>query len=643
MRINRRNLFLYFVGLACLAALAYAVSFDRLPPADFTFVNGTEIQSIDPAIVTGVPEHRIISALFEGLYQQHPTTSEPIPALADRHDVSEDQRTYTFYLRKNCTWSDGSPITAHDFHWSWMRFLHPETAAKYSYQLYDYVAGAEKYAKARIEIGDPVEVELADRPEHPSGKKQLFPRGTMVRGILQGISKPPEPEFHETTPDKARKDALAKWKKHWVYEVDLDGKLEQYSQAESERTTRCEWVLYDFNHVGVKVQGEDVLQVRLKSPTPFFLYLMAFYTMYPVNRPCIETHGVPAWTHAEHLVSSGPFLLKFRRIRDRIRLVKNPRYRDAERVSLDTVDALAVDNPTTGLNLYLDGQADWVTTVPAPVISLVQKRPDFVSAPMLSTYFYRFNTNRPPLDDVRVRRALNLAIDKRQICESILRAGQVPARALVPPGLPGYPPKLAEDQLPLCGEYDVAGAQRLMAEAGYPGGKGFPHVEVLFNTSEGHRTIAEFIQSEWKKNLGINAGAKNQEWGVYLNSVHQQQYMIARAGWVGDYPDPNTFLDMFVTDGANNETGWSHAEYDALIQRAKKIDDPAERMAALAEAETILMQELPIIPLYFSVSVNMVNPKVEGFHPNIQDLHPLHFLKIKPLPSNEAGGVAKLP
>jgi oligopeptide transport system substrate-binding protein len=181
-----------------------------------------------------------------------------------------------------------------------------------------------------------------------------------------------------------------------------------------------------------------------------------------------------------------------------------------------------------------------------------------------------------------------------------------------------------------CGDFDVDRARELLAKAGYPGGKGLPKVEILYNDGEAHRTIAERVYSDWKKHLGIDVELKPLEWGVYLSTVQQMDYSAARAGWIGDYPDPNTFLDMFVTDGDNNNTGWSNARYDKLIERATTIDDPAERLKVLAEAEAILMDEVPIIPVHFYVSRNLVRPRIEGFYSNVQDLHPLHRLSVGP-------------
>ena len=572
--------------------------------------------------MTGIPEGRVINCLFDGLFRLDPQTLEPLPALAERYTVSEDQKTYTFYLRPGLKWSNGDPITSEDVRWSWMRFLHPETAAQYSYQAY-YIKNARKYNVSEVEIGDPVEIELDDRKPHPSGRGQLFPRGTIDRGRLVEIVKPPEPREADES-DEAFSERQAAWKKQWIYKVDVDvaGEVHSYTKAETPANASggepaaktIRYILFDFNEVGVKVLDPLTLEVTLENPTPYFLQLMAFYPLYPVHRPSIEALGEPAWTKPENLVTSGAFVMEFRRIRDRIRLKKNPLYWNADAIHFNTIDALAVTSTTTGLNLYMNGQVDWITSVPQAITKDLMGRDDFQSQPVLTTYFYRICVKKPPLDNVLIRRALNLAVDKSVICDNILEAGQKPASSLVPPGMDGYMPGL-------CGEYDVEEARRLLAEAGYPGGKGLPTITILYNTSEGHRLIAERIQSDWKKNLGLDIELENQEWGVYLDRIRNLDYQVCRNGWVGDYADPNTFLDMFVTGGENNQTGWSNLEYDRLIGLATTQTDPAERMETLRRAEQILMDEMPVIPIYFYVSANMVKPYVKGFFGNIQDRH----------------------
>ncbi|PHS05160.1 MAG: peptide-binding protein [Blastopirellula sp.] len=641
MPFSLRKIFPYLFPLFFIAALIPVLRFEDLPPADFSFSNGTEPQSIDPAKVTGAPEGRIINALFEGLYRQMPdpedfSAMKPVPALASGHTLSEDKKTYTFTIRDGATWSDGTPITAYDWTFSWQRFLHPETAAEYAYQLW-YLTNAEKYTGSKLEVGDKVEIELDDR-QYPD---QHFPRGTILSGLLNKLEKIKTGE----------KDKEGKPKTVNIYHVEMKpetngivdwkaaGELRKFTNigtpekiSEPHGAEKVRQVLIHFSEVGVKAVDDKTLVVTLKNPTPYFLELASFYPLYPVQRECVEKYGFPDWTQTDNIVTSGPYLLDFRKLRDRIRLKKNPKYWDLDSVKLNIIDAFAVQSDTTILNMYLDGQLDWGNTVPNASIENLKARDvdngtnELKIAPMLSTYFYRMNVNRPPLDNPKVRRAINLAINKQDIVEFVTRAGQIPAHSFVPTGLPGYKEGMS-------GEYNPEEARRLLAEAGFPGGIGpdgekMRKIEILYNTNEGHRDIAEVIQSQLEENLSITVSLANIEWSAFLKKTHDMKYDIARAGWIADYPDPNTFLDMFVTDGDNNQTGWSNKKYDQLIADAMQEPDPAKRLNILSEAEQIFMDEMPISPIYYYVSLNLVRPYVKNFHPNIVDLHPLHIIEI---------------
>ena len=586
----------YILIALAVAALVWAVSFGTLPPADLTFCNGDEIKTVDPAIVTGQPEGRIIRCIFEGLVSWDPKTLEPIPGQAQRWTISDDKLTYTFYIRKDAVWSNGEPVTADDIVWSMRRFLHPTTAAEYAYEWW-YIEGAEKYTAMDVQPGDPVELE----PPVDSPGTLPFDFDRVIRGTLKKI------EDHGESK---------------VYVVNIDGKTRRFcKKAAAANSEDYRWLTYDFRRVHIRAVDKRTVEIRLIHPTPYFLNLMGFYPIFPVNPRCVKQHGYPKWTKPENIVTNGPFRLKSRRIRDRIRMEKSPTYWDRDAVRLKLIDALAVKSYTTMLNLYMTGQADWISTVPGEVVQdlLKRKQGDFRPEPYLGTYYYRLNVRKGPLGDARVRRALAMSIDRREIVEKITKAGQVPAYSFVPANIAKF-----TDYVPAtCEPYDVEKARALLAEAGFPGGKGFPKLSILYNSSEAHQSIAELIQSQWKRALGIDIGLQNQEWAAFLSSVRQGDYDIGRAAWIGDYVDPNTFLDMFVTDGANNQTGWSDPEYDRLIEAAQWETDETRRMAMFQEAETILMREMPIIPVYYYVSQSMVRPYVKGFYKNIQDVHPL--------------------
>lgn len=632
-----RNLFPYLAIFALAGAVVWALSRNNLPRADFAFTNGDQARTVDPSLAVGQPEGRIVNALFEGLLRSipEPGGARPEnfgknvpqvlqPGVAEMPEISQDGKTYTFRIRDGVKWSNGRRMTAHDFVFSWQRMLHPETTSEYAYQLH-YIQGAEAYNAGRLAVGDAVEVELPDRRD----RAQPFPRGTILRGKLAEIHEPPKPQFDEDTTKQQQEDALAAWRRKFVYAVETRRGLVHYSPAGEDaaehfpgrKVHHCQRILPDFDAtVGIKAPDDKTLVVTLNSPTPYFNELVAFYPLYPVCRECVEEHGSPDWTKPENIVSNGPFRMVLHRMRDRIRMVKSDTYWDRDNVKLNTIDALAVKQDTTALNMYMTGQVDWVTVVPNSVITELKKRQDFHSTPMLTIYMYRLNVQRKPLDNVLVRRALNAAINKQEICEQVVKAGQVPARSFVPPGLPGY-------KNAYCGDYDLDEARRLLAEAGYPNGQGMERIQILYNSNEDHRMIAEVVQQQWNR-LGIKCELRNLEWGSFQTTLQNTDYMVGRSGWIGDYPDPNTFLDLFVTGGANNQTNWSNEQYDALIEKAK-VTSGEERQQLLTQAEQILMDEMPVIPVYFQVSRNLVNPRVQGFTSNIQDLHPLEVLSIK--------------
>jgi len=501
------------------------------PRAELVFVNGAEPETLDPAIITGQPEGRVVNALFEGLLR-FDEQGQPEPGMAESWTISEDGRTYTFQLREGALWSDGRPVTAHDFVASWERTLHPATGSQYNYQLY-YIKNATGYA---------------------------------------------------------------------------EGKLS------------------DFSQVGVRAVDDHKLVVELENPTPFFLALCAFPTLHPVRVDLIERKG-DDWVKPEHIITNGPYLLREWRINDRIRLEKNPEYWDAANTGLASVDVLPISKANVAFNFYASGQADLLMDkglAPPSILPELMKREDFHAAPFLGSYFLRFNCSKAPFDDVRVRQAFSLAVDKQLVVEGITRAGEKAATGFVPPGIDGYP---SIEGLP----YDPERARELLRDAGFPGGQGFPLVTYLYSEGELNEAIAVELQNMWSRELGISVMLARQEWKVYLNSLSNLDYDIARSSWVGDYPDPNTFLDMFVTGGGNNRTGWSSPEYDRLIALAAATTDPAERFEVLIQAENLLVgQDVPICPLYFYVGIQFYDPSsLGGIQGNILDEHPLRAMYRK--------------
>jgi oligopeptide transport system substrate-binding protein len=510
----------------------------REPPADVTIINGAEPESLDPAIITGQPDSRVVLGLFEGLLRLDPKTARPIPGLAERWEISPDGLIYTFHLRTNLVWSTGEPITADDVVYSWIRALDPATASDYAGQLF-YLKNAEEFNAGKIK---------------------------------------------------------------------------------------------DPSLVGVRALDKFTVRAELNHPTAFFLDLCAFQTLYVVPRRTIEKYG-DRWLMARPLPVSGPYELVYWRLNDKIRLQKNPRYWDAANTQSKIIDILPVGSPGTALNLYMRGQADVVwdkELIPSELLDVLLKRPDFHTFNYLGTYFIRFNITRKPFDDPRVRKALALAVDKERIVKKITRGGEQSASSIVPDGTANYtsPEGLG---------YNPALARKLLAEAGYPGGKGFPHFEYLFNASAGgaakmHENIAIELQQMWRDTLGINMDLRQVEWKVYLSSLSHLDYELARSSWVGDYDDPQTFLGMFTSDDGNNRTGWKNPHYDALIQAANEQTDLRKRGELFQQAETLLVcDETPVIPLFFYVGVNYFDTnKIQGIYKNILDDHPLQSIrKIK--------------
>jgi len=492
--------------------------------------NGLEPQDLDPHITTGIPEYYIQLSLFEGLVSKDPQTLEPVPAVAESWEISEDLTRYIFHIRKNLHWSNGETITARDVVYSWKRLLMPKLASEYAYML-DAIVNARAFNKGEIS---------------------------------------------------------------------------------------------DFSSVGVKATDDYTLEVILNIPVPYFLQLLDHHSTYIVPQKTIESFGKiddrgTAWTRPENIVSNGPFRLKEWTPNKVIVVERNPTYWDASAVKLDEVHYFTVDNKQTEERMFRTGQIDM--TLDGQILTdkieiYQQQQPDHIRlTPFLGTYYYLFNATRPPFDNVLVRRAFSMAIDRESITKNVVKGGRKPATAFTAPGIAGYTPRANI-------HFDPVMAKQLLAEAGYPDGKGFPEVSILYNTHNTHRNVATTLQQMWKDILNVNVTLINQEWKVYLNSRETGDYDIARAGWLADFADPTSFLDMFMSGNGNNHTGWSNGEYDRLIQQANLTSNQSERFELFQQAEQILIDESPIAPIYYEMSANLVNPRVKGIYPNALTYHP---------------------
>ena len=496
--------------------------------------NGDEPQELDPHIVTGHIEHKLCLALLEGLLALHPQHLQVVPGVAHAWQVSEDGRTYHFHLRDDARWSNGDPVTAADFVYSWRRALLPALGNNYAYMLY-YLSNAE-----------------------------AFHRGELT----------------------------------------------------------------DFSKVGVQALDDLTLEVKLDNPTPFFPHLLTHMSYYPVHQATIEAFGAAdargtRWTRPGNFVGNGPFKLQEWTLNRRIVVKKNEQYWDADTVRLNGIVFYPVQNATTEERMFRAGQLHITGTIPTDKIARYRREwPQALKLhPFFSTYYYLFNTAAAPLHQVQVRQALSLAIDRQQLTDKITMAGELPAYSYTPPEVNGY---TADPVL----RHDVHQARALLAAAGYADGAGFPPLELMYNTSEGHRRIAIAVQQMWKTNLNIDVTLVNQDWKVYLDKRDSRDYQVARAGWIGDYLDPNTFLDMYTSHSGNNDTGWSNPRYDALIAQAAQTTEQQRRFALFRAAENILMAELPIMPIYTYVNKALVSPEVRGWHPNLLDVHPYKYISL---------------
>ncbi|MBB6481134.1 peptide ABC transporter substrate-binding protein [Spirochaeta isovalerica] len=374
--------------------------------------------------------------------------------------------------------------------------------------------------------------------------------------------------------------------------------------------------------VQIRALDDMTFQMDLLGPLPYVIGALAHYSFGIVPMHAIEKFGND-WTKPENFVGNGPYVLESWVPQDKITVVPNDKYWDAEAVKLDRVVYLPIEDQNTSHNMYLNGEIDWDTTAPQDQIEQIQFRDDYHATPQLGTYYYVFQNEKKPFDDPRVRKALSMGFNRKNLVEKITKAGQIPAYSMVP-DMAGYPA--------ISGNFeDFDEAKKLLAEAGYPGGEGFPAFEILYNTSEGHKKIAEYIQSEWKNNLGIDVSLLNQEWATYLSTRNMGDFQVARAGWIGDYQDPNTFLDMFITGTPMNGGKYSNPKYDELISKAATMPDGPERMSVLADAEKIfILEDMGVMPIYYYVTINMIDlNKWGGFNFNVLDTHPPKDIYLK--------------
>lgn len=389
----------------------------------------------------------------------------------------------------------------------------------------------------------------------------------------------------------------------------------------------------DAQTLGVEVRDRFTLVVTLDNPTPWFDAIMAHHVTAPVNPGALKRHGY-AWWQPRKIVVNGPFTLDEWTPGERIVLRRNTYYHDAEHVKLDRVVARFVSDPDEVLELYEKGELHWTGNsglLPAGRLGELAARDDARSSAELGTAWLWLNLEEGPTTDPRVRSALALALDRPAIA-AVLGPSDLVTGRFVPPGMPGY-------SAPAPSATDLDRARDLLAEAGFPGGEGFPILELAVDERPIHQRIAEVVAARWKDTLGIAVDPYVREYGAHADAMRSGEYQIARGGWLGDYPDPSSFLELLASESSLNVSGWSNTGFDALVQEAAQTEDAASRLRLLAKAERLLLEELPLIPLYHFGSLSLLKPYVSGFTDNPLQVHLLRYLSLSPQgPSMSTGG-----
>ncbi len=380
--------------------------------------------------------------------------------------------------------------------------------------------------------------------------------------------------------------------------------------------------LTDFSQVGIHVIDPHTLVFHLKEPLSYFLNILAYHPFVPLHPATLKVHP-ENWTQTAILVSNGPFSLKNWQINQIIEVQKNPHYWNKENVRLNGIHFFPIEDSKTEERAFEAGQLHITSRVRETSMSryIKTQSPYLRNHPYFSTAFYLINTEHPPLGDVRVRQALNLTINREAISSQLLHRGQKSAYGLVPPGLLGYP-------YPKGLEQNIDKAKKLLSEAGYPEGKGFPSLELSYNTSEERQLIAQAIQNMWKTHLGIDVQLNNQEWKSFLDKRRQGDFDLCRGDWVGDYNDPSAFLDLFLSNAPFNAGNWQNTQYNEYIKEADNQKDANKRLQNLSLAESILIEDAAIIPLYFLSWSALVQTNVQGWYNNALDYHPYSTVSL---------------
>ena len=628
-----------FVGCTTSASSRY---FGRTtPPTDnvLRYITGSEPESLDPQFGTGQPEARIYMALFEGLVTYHPKTMEPIPAIAESWEPSSDGTEYLFHLRKNARFSNGDPITAKDFVYSFRRALSPELAARNAILAY-YIKYAEAYNSGQSFVKDTNGQFLLEKDFAESDPNKQ-PETASQPDTFGGDS-----EFHRFIDSPERlyvptdeKERAKNFEKNPKLKAAVEGK---------------ELVPVKAEDLGVEAVDDYTFRIKLHQPAPFFLGLLAHQFFMAVPQKTIEKYGND-WTKPENIVSSGAFKLSVWKPYDELDVVKDPNYWDAANVHLDGIEYYPMDEQTTMMNLYKAGRVDalYNHTVPAPWNDYIKQfKDEYLLSPEVATEFYVISVKKPPMDNLKVRQAFSLAVNREALAEY-----KKTVKPLVDQTPEGIFPKYEEARKKVYAEklkennispeewakriFNPEKARQLMTEAGYPvqktgGGYSTPNfpvdkVSITYNTAESNKSTAEFVQAQWKQNLGITVPLKNLEFKTFLPMLSSVGYEgFGRRGWVGDYMDPFAFLGLYYTPANDGATGWWDPKYDKMLDEANRTVDTQQRFEKLAEAEFYVTQQQIVIPLMTQGTSWMKKPYVKGLYPNPGTLFAWKFVYIEP-------------
>ena len=635
--------------LVLAGVVAFAtVSDTPAPRADFRFINRGDVKTLDPQRMSWMQDLRVARIVYEGLVRLDVLSEDYaiIPGVAERWEISDDQKTYTFFLREDARYSNGEPVLAGDFVYSWRRAIMPDTSADYA-SLFHLIEGAPEFFQWRQD----------QRAAYAERAKSL-----------------------------SAEDRPAAVRAMW---------------AETERA-------FD-DMVGLKAIDDMTLEIKLSNPTPYWLDLCAFAVFSPVYPALVEQYfrldpnsGMASyesgWTKPPDLVTNGPFMLTDWRFKREMRFEQNPYWWDAESLDVNTIEVVSIEDPNAAVLAYETGSVQWVSDVTVDYkIRMREKklafyeenreryeelkaqgldqfaidaalpddpRKDLHWITAFGTYWYNFNCRDTlpdgrdnPFKDNRVRRAFAMAIDKQALVDDVQRIGNPVARSLIPPGSIGnYSPpaglKCVSDGADESERRAIIDeARALLADAGYPNpGEDLPTIELLFNKDAGHDLIAQAIAKDWERNLGVKTLLAQKEIKVFADDLKNHNFMTSRAGWYGDYADPTTFLDLSVTDNGNNDRDFSSPVFDDLMAQASVELDQDKRMRMLEEAERMIMEdELPMVPLFHYVSMYLFDAdELTGLNPHPrtqQDMYLIDVLgdgigrdKLKPIRPAGGGG-----